>query len=318
MFQKMFSVFRNSSMHPVMVAVQHLVCFADASLPSVHDYYGKAAAVSIHCPNGTTSVLRGDIHLRLFARDTCSEWDETDYPSRRDVEILRGIMFESPGDEKLMDWLRMDPVGTRQRIRAGPMTKVPPFGQAAQEGAGDTLERSEERDLPGKTHSGYKIGPPSKKNGGKATKATAPIDDDDELPSLVVKANPPANTPIHDQDQAGKEDHDRMAKDTDFFYCLLVNDPSLSAVQSSRDNASSAAATPTRYDDPQTAESGKEEGEDSDGDVEMTGRTDPTQPRYRTPTPYPDQVIGPTHTGCIEEFLKAENIFKNTKKEQIL
>ena len=114
-------------MTKALVAISHLVFSAAESSPNAHGYYGKGVSVSIRYPNKTTRTYRGDIQLRLFARETGDTWNVDGYPSRQDLSVLREIMFEEPGTEGVLESLWEDKRGAFDRIRAGSDGGVQPF-----------------------------------------------------------------------------------------------------------------------------------------------------------------------------------------------
>ena len=184
-FLKLLTQPRPENMINALVAIKHLVYFDLASSPRAHDYYGKGAAVSIRYPDGIVREFRGDVHLRLFPRDTTTEWGNEPYPSRRDVSALREIAFEEPGTEGILDCLQQGQEATMERIRAGPAGRVQPFPNdpGLRETDAEMEERKEEEESKEsgesekenrEEQSGYKIGPPVATKGQRG-KRTVPL-----------------------------------------------------------------------------------------------------------------------------------------------
>ena len=97
-----------SSLTPAIIGIRHMVPLAAGSSPEVREYLGKAISVSFRLPSGRIVHHRGDIHLRLFEREPNSDWVGTPFPSRTELDFLRGILFREEGLSGLMNYLRKE------------------------------------------------------------------------------------------------------------------------------------------------------------------------------------------------------------------
>lgn len=133
---------------PAIVAIQHLEFSSAESSPHTREFFGRATTVSIRFPTGKVSVYRGDVHLRLLARDVERGWGDVRLPSRAEVGHLRAILFREPGYEDWMERIRNEHRKV-QPVPVQPTTDPRLKKKEEKEGRKDVLEK------------GIKIGPPS-------------------------------------------------------------------------------------------------------------------------------------------------------------
>lgn len=100
---------------PGIIAMSHVVPLVVESSHPTREYLGKGATVSFRLGSGRAVQYRADVHLRIYDRGTARGWKHVDLPSRKDVDLLRGILFREPGYEDVMGRIREE------------ARRVPPF-----------------------------------------------------------------------------------------------------------------------------------------------------------------------------------------------
>jgi len=239
-------------MTPGIVAMSHVVPLAVESSHLIREYLGKATTVSFRLGSGRAVQYRADVHLRIYDRGTNLGWKNVDLPSRKDVELLRSILFREHGYEKVMDWLRVE------------ARRVPPFPSMTTgggdvekiiEGSKEGLSKEEERvgqfPLDAMAHN-TKIGPPAvRKPGALGCESLEKVWRTDLRVTGKGTQRARRSKPFDSQPSYDDKRVDKMEEDEDAYRQALATHPNGSAQSSSHRTTSKSSSLPElAYPDP--------------------------------------------------------------------
>ena len=184
------------SMIPGIIAARHFVPLAVGSSRPIREYVARAGTVSIRLTTGRIMHYRGDLHLRLFEKGNDQGWGPIEVPSRKEVGLMRGILFREGPYEGLMERIKTEYKGVQPFLDGAATGRI--------EEIYDEQKRvSEERETGPRTNEPLEPPPPLRKIGppkrpGKANPTTHENwETDDKKPVKVgprAKRSKPFNT----------------------------------------------------------------------------------------------------------------------------